>query len=234
METVLGLKLDVEEDKEKGFPGVVCRWPLSWSWFSIHDDDWGGCGGDDDGKSLWNSNESADDGDNEDDDDWWQWHFSHLFCPQEMLQPCRDLLPLPSNCHRHQLNQHLYITIFTFYCHRVFKNIFSYVNLLPSFYEYIFLQKSVTEGQATLKIQVNLDDMVIIEISMTMLMIWMKILRISMTILMMFWIWYENIDDSFESYHQWKERQLQVEEKKKRDEEEQLVTAVTSPTLSSS
>ena len=26
VETVLGLKLDVEEDKEKGYPGVVCRW----------------------------------------------------------------------------------------------------------------------------------------------------------------------------------------------------------------
>ena len=25
VETVLGLKLDVEEDKEKGYPGVVCR-----------------------------------------------------------------------------------------------------------------------------------------------------------------------------------------------------------------
>ena len=26
VETVLGLKFDVEEDKEKGYPGVVCRW----------------------------------------------------------------------------------------------------------------------------------------------------------------------------------------------------------------
>ena len=41
METVLGLKLDVEEDKEKGFPGVVCRWWwsllllwLRWWWWS--------------------------------------------------------------------------------------------------------------------------------------------------------------------------------------------------------
>ena len=45
--------------------------------------------------------------------------------------------------------------------------------------KYIFLQKSVTEGQATLKIQVNFYDMARIGISM-------RILMISMTMLMIF------------------------------------------------